>query len=343
MVGSKGLKLVRIIIFSALAIGFGALVWKVRGVLSPFLIGFLLAYIFSPLVNSLEKKGLSRGLAITLVYLCFFGVLCSLVIFGIPEMYKEINRFAESLPKYMAEIQHWVDHLYERYKQSNLPAGLVKAIDSNLIKVEGWLVHKSQGIINLIIALVTFLPLLLLAPILSIYFLYDWERMKTGLKEAVPQKWRGNAIHVGQEVSLVLRKFIRGNLTVAALVGVLIGLGMLLIGMDYALLIGVISALFDLIPYFGPVIGAIPALALALLKSPSMALWVLAVIVLVQQIESNIIQPKIVGKSLGLHPLAVVFVLLAGGSLFGFWGMLFAVPVAGIIRVLVTYIYLKLV
>jgi predicted PurR-regulated permease PerM len=339
----KDLKFWRILLFSILGIVFFMLIWLVRGILTPFLLGFFLAYLFSPIVKFLERKGFSRGPAIALVYLGFIALVAPLIIFGVPEMFKEINEFAESLPKYVAEVQNQLLRFHEQYKQSGLPSGVVRAIDGNLLKIEDWLVHKLEGIINLIIGLVAFLPLLILSPVLSIYFLYDWERMKSGLKEAVPHQWRSGAIHVGQEVSLVLRKFLRGNLTVATMVGLLIGLGMKLIGMDYALLIGVISGLFDLVPYFGPVIGAIPALALALLKSPTTALWVLVVIIVVQQVESNIIQPKIVGKSLGLHPLVVVFVLLAGGSLYGFWGMLLAVPVAGMLRVLLTYIYLKLV
>jgi len=317
--------------------------WNVRGILTPFFLAFFLAYLFNPAVSAVNRRGFSRGISIALVYLILALVLGSLILFGIPETFKELNRFAESLPRYAGEVQSVLDRLQAGYQQAGLPPGVIKTIDSNLAMGQDWLADKLQDLINSLISLVTLLPLVILSPILSIYLLYDWERLKEGLKRAVPSSWRGNAIHLGQEVSLVIRKFLRGNLTVAVIVGALVGLGMKLIHMDYALLIGVISGVFDLIPYFGPVIGAIPALALALLKSKSMALWTLAVIFVVQQVESNIIQPKIMGDSIGLHPLVIVFALLAGGDLFGFWGMLLAVPAAGVIRVVFKYVYLKLV
>jgi len=123
----------------------------------------------------------------------------------------------------------------------------------------------------------------------------------------------------------------------------LIGLGVEFVGMDYALLIGIIGGVADLIPYFGPIIGAVPALLLALTKSPWMAFKVAIVILVVQQIEGNLISPKLMGDSVKLHPLWVVFALLAGGEVAGFWGMLLAVPLAAVIKVVIRHIYLRLV
>lgn len=127
------------------------------------------------------------------------------------------------------------------------------------------------------------------------------------------------------------------------IVGILIGIGVKLVGMDYALLIGLVCGIFDLIPYFGPAIGAVPAILLALTHSPVMALKVTLIIFLVQQLEGNIISPKLMGESVGLHPLWVVFALLACGEIAGFWGMFLAVPLAAVIRVLFKHIYFRLV
>ncbi|MCL4440943.1 MAG: AI-2E family transporter [Firmicutes bacterium] len=339
----KSLKSLRIAIFSLVLIALVALLWRVRPILTPFFLAFFIAYLLSPVVGFLYQRGMSRGIAIAVTYLVLAVIVTALVVFVLPEMFRELNRFAQSLPRYAGDVQAFFDGLQANYKRVTLPAAVVKSIDANLVRAEEWLGLKLQSIIAWIISLVGVLPLLILSPILSVYILYDWERFKSGLKNAVPADWRGNAIHLGQEINLVIRRFLRGNLTVAALVGIMTGVGMKAIGMDYALLIGVICGLFDLIPYFGPVIGAVPALGLALLKSPGMVLWALAVIVIVQQLESNIIQPKIMGDSLGLHPLVIVFALLAGGDLFGFWGMLLAVPIAGVFRVVLSYIYLKLV
>lgn len=337
------LKLWRILVFSILGLGSLMLLWKVRAILTPFSLAFFLAYMFSPGVSFLVRHGLSRPLSIVLVYLLFTVGIGLLIVFGIPELYKELSKFANSLPRYATEVQQFLATIQQQYRKGGLPTGVVKAVDAYLLRGENWLGLKLQALIGGLISLVAALPLLLLSPILSIYLLADWEKIKLGLKNALPHSWRGAAIHVAQEANSVLRNFLRGHLTVATFVGVLSGLGFQLVGMEYAVLLGVVCGLLDLVPYFGPVIGAVPALALALLKSPGMALRVLIVVFVVQQVESNLIQPKIVGDSVGLHPLLVVFVLLAGADLFGFWGMLLAVPAAGILRVMLTYLYLRLV
>ncbi len=339
----KSRKFLRIVIFSLVSVSLLVLLWRVRPILTPFFLAFFIAYVLSPVVGFLCTRGFSRGIAISVTYLVLVIIIAAVVVFVLPEVFRELNRFAQSLPRYAGEIQAFFDGLQAHYKRVALPPGVMRSIDANLIRAEEWLGLKLQSIIAWIISLAGVLPLLILSPILSLYILYDWERFKVGLKNVMPNSWRGNAIHLGQEISLVVRRFLRGNLAVAALVGIMTGVGMKLIGMDYALLIGVICGVFDLIPYFGPVIGAVPALGLALLKSPTMALWVLGVIFVVQQLESNVIQPKIMGDSLGLHPLVIVFALLAGGDLFGFWGMLLAVPIAGVLRVILSYVYLKLV
>jgi len=138
-------------------------------------------------------------------------------------------------------------------------------------------------------------------------------------------------------------KFIRGHLLVASMVGVLTSLGLALVGVKFYLLLGIIAGIADLIPYFGPIIGAIPAVGLALLNSSQQALYVLLVMVVVQQVENNLLSPKILGDSVGLHPVVVIFVLLAGGHLFGILGMLLAVPLTAILRILVNYLYTLLV
>lgn len=135
----------------------------------------------------------------------------------------------------------------------------------------------------------------------------------------------------------ILNGFIRGQLVNAAVVGLLISAGLALLGIKYSLFIGLIAGLFDIIPYFGPIIGFIPASVLALAKSPIAVVWVLVIFVVVNQIEANIISPKIIGERVGLHPLAVIFAIFSGGELMGIVGMLIAVPVAAIVRVLLNY------
>jgi predicted PurR-regulated permease PerM len=185
--------------------------------------------------------------------------------------------------------------------------------------------------------------LYILSPVIAIYFLADWKILEQGFLRVIPQRWRMEWRRLWQDINHVIRQFVRGNIIVAVIVGVLIGVGVKLVGMEYALLIGLICGVSDLIPYFGPVIGAVPSVLLALIKSPGMALKVILIILIVQQLEGNVISPKLMGESVGLHPLWVVFALLASGEIAGFWGMFLAVPLAAVIRVVLKHIYFRLV
>lgn len=157
----------------------------------------------------------------------------------------------------------------------------------------------------------------------------------------IPLSKRSELLQLWEEIDEVLINFIIGNLTVALLVGSCTAFGLAMIGMDFPLLLGIITGITNIIPYFGPVIGGIPAVLLALLKSQKLAFYVIIVIVVVQQLESNFISPKVLGKSVGLHPLIVIFILLAGGELGGIVGMLIAVPLTAVLKIIVTYLFAK--
>ncbi|NLB77703.1 MAG: AI-2E family transporter, partial [Clostridiaceae bacterium] len=151
----------------------------------------------------------------------------------------------------------------------------------------------------------------------------------------LPRRWRAGTIDLGKKISRILAGFIQGQLMTALIVGVLETMGLILVGMKYPLVLGMIGGLANIIPYFGPYIGAIPALAIALTISPLKAVWVAAVYIVVQQIDNSFISPKIIEGRLGLHPVATIFAVLVGGEFFGIIGMLLAVPVMAILRVFV--------
>jgi len=171
----------------------------------------------------------------------------------------------------------------------------------------------------------------------------DWKRINEGVLQLVPQKVRGQWHKFLQEVDYIIQRYIQGNVIVSIIVGLLIGFGVKLIGMDYAFIIGVICGITNLIPYFGPILGGVPSVLLALGISPSMALKVALIIFIVQQIEGNIINPKLMSGKVGLHPLWVVFALLAGGELGGLLGMFLAIPLAAVIRIIIRDVYNHLV
>ncbi|MDQ7095535.1 AI-2E family transporter [Desulfosporosinus sp. PR] len=331
-------------IFAVVCLALGLLLlYQVKGVLGPFFLGFLLAYLLNPFVEGLERYHLSRYKAIAVVFAVILAVLALAIFLILPVVYTELSKLALILPVIIQSITERIEMFRAHFKASGLPSRVALVLDQHLGQGEVVLAeHLNKFITNLpnVLSTVTFY---ILSPVITIYLLADWKKIGVRFFRLVPQRRRLGWRRVWQDINHTVRQFVRGDLVVAVIVGVLIGIGVKLVGMDYALLIGLICGVFDLIPYFGPVIGAVPSVLLALTKSPGMALKVALVILVVQQIEGNIISPKLMGDSVGLHPLWVMFALLAGGEIAGFWGMLLAVPVAAVIRVLLKHIYNKLV
>jgi len=309
----------------------------VRDILTPFLLAAALAYLANPLVNAFERREIPRSLAIILVYTVFV-VAAVLTIYGlIPAWTRELNAVLLNLPLMAQQIErftlNWVNNLV-RLPGSEL---LKEVITVSIHRGEMILENLSARVLDSLLGLFPRAFNLVLAPFLAYYLLRDQELIRTTLLSLVPHDKRHDVQDVLREVNRVIAGFLRGQIIVSIFVGSFIGLALLLLRVDYALLIGAFAGLLDIIPYFGPIIGAIPAVALALLKSPVTALWVIVAFVVANQIESMVLQPRIVGGHVGLHPLTVIFAILAGGKLLGIWGMLVAVPLTAAIKVLANY------
>ena len=319
------------------------LLFKVRTILGPFFLAFVLAYLLNPLVEGLERHRISRNKSIALVFILIIAVLATIVFLILPLIYNELSKLSVILPNMIQSVTERIEGFREQFKATGLPSRVALVLDQHLGQGEVIVADRlNLFLANLPNALST-LTLYILSPIIAIYFLADWKGIRDGFFRIVPQRWRMEWRRLWQDINHVIRQFVRGDLVVAVIVGVLIGVGVKLVGMEYALLIGLICGTFDLIPYFGPVIGAVPSILLALTKSPGMALKVALVILIVQQLEGSVISPKLMGDSVGLHPLWVVFALLACGEIAGVWGMFLAVPLTAVIRVLFNHIYFRLV
>jgi len=181
------------------------------------------------------------------------------------------------------------------------------------------------------------------APILAVYIIKDWEKIKAALLSILPPASRREAIILTDKIDLVWIEYLKGHLLVSVLVGLATGIVAMIIGVDFALVIGIIAGLTNLVPYFGPILGGIPAIILALAQSWQDGLYMTGAIILIQQLESNWLTPKIIGDKLGMHPLIIVFALLAGGELLGILGMLIAVPLTAALRIIISFAYLKFV
>lgn len=317
--------------------------WSVRQVLFPFVLGGLLAYLLAPVVKAVEKLGLSRLPSLVVVYVGLVGLSVLSVTFGYPALVRELTSLLSAIPEYAHKVEAALGQLERQYSNFYLPESLRSVVDQRISLAETGLLRLVHQSADTLMGLMGHLFGLLLAPVLAFYLLKDWELISVGLKSLVPKKIRLDVSDLVRDMDEVVRGFIRGHLVVCALVGGLTALGSYLIGLPFALLVGIFAGVLDIIPFFGPIIGAIPAVALALLQSWQIILYTLFLFVLIQQVESNIITPKILGEAVGLHPIMIIFALLAGGQLWGIIGMVVALPLAAIIRVLARYMFLKLV
>lgn len=324
----------RIIMMIAVSISIMYFLWLVRAVLYPFFIAFAIAYVLQPAVRVLTNRGTPCVPAIFMVYVSLGSIAGLAGIFLTPVLLRELSEFAARVPEFTQRAQMLVEDAQLCYDSVVLPTSLRPVIDEVIVKTEAGLQQLVRDIFHGLLGLMTHMIGLLIAPILAFYILKDWTSLGDKLKEIIPITWRREFLLMVQEIDSVLSGVIRGQLTVGLLVMLLVGIGLHVIGLDFAILIGIFAGLLDVVPYFGAIVGAVPAVLLALLYSPDVVLKVIVLFFLVHQLEGSVLAPKILGENVGLHPLTVVFVLFAGGELYGLLGMLLAVPVAAVLKVM---------
>lgn len=322
-------------------LGFIAFLFRVRSILTPFLFALLIAYILYPLVLMVERRGASRSMSIFVVYLFLASVLGVIFWLVVPRLLAELDDLLQLLP---AKIKAW-EELGQKtrglFRKIELSGVLRDAAAIILERLETGAEAWANRLLKAAVSLFANVGSLVISPVLAFYLLRDHGAMRERSLQYIPALYRGHVRNIFREINTALDGFFRGQILVSLFVGLFIYLGLYLLKIPYALFIGLTAGLFDIIPYFGPVIGFLPAAAFALLKSPAAVLWVLLIFIAANQIENGLISPKIIGDRVGLHPLAVIFSVLVGGTLLGLTGMLLAVPAAAVIRVLLEYFFLR--
>lgn len=313
--------------------------YVIRDVVFSFLFGAVLAYFLYRPVLWMEKKGLKRVWAIIVIYLLVIVTIGLLLWFTVPKLIQELSGLADILPQYASRLESFINQI----NGIQWPGKLDQIIQDNTAKFENGIYVILQSFINVLYSVVSKALIIVFAPILAFYIIKDWEKIRVALSNILPPVTSREIGVLAKQIDGVIIEFSKGYLMIAGMIGLLVGVAAALIGVKYALLIGIISGLSELIPYFGPILGGIPAVGLALSQSPYTALYMAASIIVLQQVECNIITPKIIGERVGMHPLLMVFALLAGGKLMGIWGMIIAVPLAASFKIIVTYLYLKIV
>ena len=317
---------------------FLALLYLLLPVLTPFLIAAILAYICDPLVDKIclwgvGKFKLGRTLATVLVMLAIIGILASLTLILIPLLQKESLLLVQRLPDVIANIRATLEPFLQKQFGISLnvnPAKIQEIITKNWKTAGGMFgdVLISAGSHGM--ALIGLLANILLLPVVLFYLLRDWDTFVQKIGELIPRDFIGKTTQIAQEIDQVLAEFLRGQLAVMLAMSAFYVIGLWLVGLNMALPIGLVAGLLGFVPYLGITIGIVLALLVAALQFTSLAqvIPVLLVFGVGQLLEGMVLTPKLVGDRIGLHPVVVIFALLAGGQLFGFAGVLLALPVS---------------
>lgn len=340
--------------------------------LSSVIIAIIFAYIINPIVNYLERKGVKRQFGVIIVYISAILIFGILIVSVIPKTINEVSNLLTSLPgmvdTLIREFNNFLSSVFAKfnielpknfiniYKEtnpkvngnvetpqivSNILESIKGTINDLIVKVQGSLMGSLSNVISKLYGFLTSAFRLVLIIIFSFYFSVDKERFMLRVKKAIPNKHREDISYLTKNIDIALQQFIRGRMLMAIFVGLLTMIYLLVLRVDFAIIIGLITCVADIIPFIGPFLGCAPAVLFAFMDSPMKALWVLILFVIVQWVENNILAPKLIGDSTGLNPLVILISIIIGGGIFGVWGMVISVPLTSIIFILVDFIKIK--
>ncbi|WP_237036362.1 AI-2E family transporter [Mediannikoviicoccus vaginalis] len=305
--------------------------------LSTAIISVVVAYLINPLAMKLEDLGLKRSYAILVVYLIVILFFAIIVVFLWPMLVEQLKNLVQSIPQivqYINELGEKIGAKFTDYPAANdFITNGTKSILKSLNKVQDNLIFEMGNIGEKVSGLASGIIRVVLIPVFTFYFIMYKEKYFVWIKNQVPPNKYKSTTSLFKEIDRVNSQFVRGRLIMAIAVGVMTTIFLLIMRIDYALIIGIITCVADIIPYIGPALGFIPAVVLALVDSPIKAVIVAAAFVLIQWVENNILAPKILGTTIGLNPLLILTSLILGAGMFGVPGMIFAVPVVATLKV----------
>ncbi|MFD0934248.1 AI-2E family transporter [Methylobacterium trifolii] len=336
----------RAVIGLAALVAAGLLVYMLREVMLPFVAGLALAYLLDPLADRLERLGLGR-LAASLMILALFVValvVCLLIL--VPLAANQVAALVNALPAMVSRLQGIIAEragpLLQRLGGADVLNELQSSVGTLATQGGAWLLAFLKSIWSGSQALISIASLLVVTPVVAFYILVDWDRMVASIDGWVPPRHRATVRRLATQIDTAIIGFVRGQTLVCLILGTFYAVGLWLVGLNFGVLIGLIAGFLTFIPYVGTLTGFMISVGVALVQFWPGSDWLhlgltVGVFLLGQFLEGNVISPKLVGESVGLHPVWLMFALLAFGSLFGFLGLLLAVPVAASIGVLVRF------
>jgi predicted PurR-regulated permease PerM len=312
--------------------------WALGQVILPFIVGGAIAYFLDPVADRLERAGFSRVLATVVIFVILLAVAVLSLLVIIPTLVQQANDLIQSVPDLFNQLRSWLTGRFPEVIDETSPIRQSLASIGETIQARGGellqqLLSGAAGVVNVLVFLVV-------APVGAFYLLLDWDRMVARIDDLLPRDHAPTIRQLAGEIDRTLASFVRGQGTVCLILGTFYAAALMVIGLQFGLVVGLVAGLLTFIPYVGALVGGALSIGLALFQFWG-EWWTILAVALVfqagQLVEGNILTPKLVGKSVGLHPVWLIFALSAFGTLFGFVGMLVAVPVAAAIGVLVRY------
>lgn len=311
---------------------------RLSAILIPIAAAALLSYMLDPAVDFTQKhfrkkKELTRSRACAVVFTVFLVLILSAAAFLVPAIVKSIAEIIENedfIKERLVSCANGIvpeKYMSIRYKIAEIAGSLYGFLERKLSQTA-----SSASFVSSYGKISEFAVGIVSSLVITYYFLRDKKAILNGIYGLFPYRWRGSLSAAADELGMISAKFIQGQLLVAIIIGTLETLGLLIIGVPYPVLLGVIGGLSNTVPYFGPFIGAVPSVIAALMISPVKTLWVIMLFVLVQQIDNHFISPKIIEGNLGIHPVTIIIIVFIGEEFFGFWGIIAAVPIYAMVK-----------
>lgn len=322
------------------------ILFTVTSIYLPILVSLILAFILNPLVNYFcrvrffaGRLFINRGIAVLLAFLCMTVVVAVTGTFVVLPFIHEFDKFIIDLPAMIVKIQDISLNIEQRASLLEIPANINGIIQQTIASAAAFSADLAKRMLQAIFSFATSIVQLVVVPVLTYYFLKDWLMLKEKIIIMFAVESRQRVRTIIEEMAIVISGYIRGQVLISIVIGIMVFCGMYLLEIDYPLVLGLLAACTETIPIIGPIIGSVPAILLAYLVLPALAVKVIIFYIVVHQLENHIIVPNIMGHTIALHPVVVIISLLIGGQLLGIMGMMMAVPTAALLRVVVRQLW----
>ena len=312
-------------------------------VMLPVILSGLLFYLLNPLVDLMEKYKINRVLAISIIFVIIAIFLIVGLAVAIPNLQRQVVAFAQNVPTYLEDADRVIDDLVTKRLPDDFRPQLEQVLANFSTQATAWASNISSKAVNWVSALISgtsqVIVALIIMPFMLFYLLRDGKGLRDYITQFLPNKLREPVGKVLSDVNQQLANYVRGQITVAVIVAIMFIIFFKIIGLRYAVALGVTAGILNLVPYLGSFLAMIPALVLGLIAGPVMLLKVIIVFIVEQTIEGRFVSPLILGSQLNIHPITILFVLLTSGSMFGIWGVLLGIPIYASAKVVISAIF----